>query len=67
MLERGSKITVYDGEQVELGEGTLLQKVEHPEMNLVVYECKEHLILARGEHWLKIAGKMTRIPRLKNI
>lgn len=64
-LTSGMKITVYDGARVELGEGTLLTKVEHPDMNLVVYECREHLILARGEHWLKLRGEMHRVPPLQ--
>ena len=58
---KGSKITVYDGNKVELGEGTLFRKAFYPEMNLTVYECEEHDILARGAHWLKFGGNTYRI------
>ncbi len=54
----GTKITVFDGRRVELGEGTLRRHEFQAERELTVYECEEHVILAKGDHYLKVDGKI---------
>lgn len=61
MLASGTHITVFDSAKNELGEGTLIRSQFHPDMGLTVYECKEHLILAKGIHWLKIGNELNKI------
>ncbi len=56
MLAPGAKITVYTAEKVELGEGTFLRKTEHADLGMTAYECREHTILAKGRHYLKIGS-----------
>jgi hypothetical protein len=57
-IKTGQKIVVFNGQQQELGEGTFVRLTRHEEMNLIAYECEEHTILARGEHLLRLDGKM---------
>jgi hypothetical protein len=58
-LKKGQKIAVYDGRRRELGEGTLIRVTQHSEMNMTAYECEEHTILAKGEHFIRIEGIWT--------
>jgi hypothetical protein len=60
-LQPGSKITVFDRLKNELGEGTLKRREFEAGRDLTVYECEEHVILAKGEHYLKVDGKTYRI------
>lgn len=50
----GKKIVVYDSQNVELGEGTFLSRSLIADRGVTVYECVEHVILAKGQHFLKI-------------
>lgn len=56
-LKQGLKIVVYDGTKIELGEGTLIAVCLHRDMNLTAYECEEHTILAKGDHYVRLHGK----------
>lgn len=57
MLKTGEKIIVYDSKKVELGEGTFLRQTFHGDLKMIAYECKEHTILAKGPHFLKVNGQ----------
>lgn len=57
-IKTGEKIVVFNGQRQELGEGTFIALTKHPELNLVAYECEEHTILARGDHYLQIDGEV---------
>ncbi len=63
-LRPGEKIAVYNYERQELGEGTFIRLTPHAEMNLLAYECEEHTILARGDHFLRVAGRLRFISGL---
>ena len=52
----GTKITVFDSGRVELGEGTLRRYEFQADRLLTIYECEEHVILAKGDHYLKVDG-----------
>ena len=58
MLQPGMKIVVYTDKKVELGEGTYVRTSTHPDMRMTVYECQEHTILAKGKHYLRVAGEL---------
>ena len=58
-IERGQKIVVLDGERRELGEGTFISRDRHGEMT--VYECREHTILAKGEHYVRVGGETHKV------
>jgi hypothetical protein len=58
-LKKGQKIAVYDERRRELGEGTLIRVTRHSEMNMTAYECEEHTILAKGEHFVRAGGIWT--------
>ncbi len=63
MLSVGDKITVYDLANAELGEGTFMRKSYLPDLKMTAYECKEHTILAKGVHFLKIGtGPKLKVP-----
>jgi hypothetical protein len=64
-LQQGMSITVYDSKRVELGEGTFLRKSWHPELKTTAYECREHTILAKGDHFVKIRGQTYSVRALK--
>lgn len=64
-LSEGQKITVYDSTKTELGEGTFIERNFMQAMNMTIYECREHAILAKGDHWLKLNGEMHFVPRVK--
>ena len=57
-LRAGLKIVVYTGRRVELGEGTFVRRTVHPDLNMVAYECEEHTILARGDHFIRLHGRL---------
>ncbi len=57
----GTKIIVFDQHRVELGEGTLVHREYEADRDLMVYECEEHVILARGEHYLEVAGVLYQV------
>ena len=61
MLQPGAKITVFDDQRVELGEGTFLRKTIVQDLKLTAYECREHTILAKGDHYLKVGGTISRV------
>ena len=56
-FETGAKITVYDHLRNELGKGTFKVREYQAERDLTVYECEEHVMLAKGEHYILVAGK----------
>ena len=58
VLPKGEVITVFTKERVELGDGTFLRSEYIAEMNTTVYQCKEHTILAKGDHYVRSAGQM---------
>ena len=60
-LQAGQRIVVYDTRKQELGEGTLLRQTVHGDMNLIAYECEEHTILARGDHYVRVSGELRQI------
>jgi hypothetical protein len=58
MMNVGDKIVVYDGQKVELGEGTFIRRTLHPDLRMTAYECNEHTILAKGAHYVKVRGRL---------
>ncbi len=60
-LSKGDKITVFDSQKNELGEGTYLSHEIISDLNLVAYHCEEHTILAKAKHWLKVRGEIQMI------
>lgn len=60
-FENGDKITVYDSTKTELGEGTLIKTEKISGLNMMVYECREHTILAKGTHFVLRAGSLYKI------
>lgn len=62
-LPPGTKIVVFDQHRVELGEGTLIRQEYEVDRELTVYECEEHVILAKGEHYLKVAGVLYHVAQ----
>lgn len=57
-LRAGLKIVVYTDRRVELGEGTFVRRTIHSDLNMVAYECEEHTILARGDHFIRLHGRL---------
>jgi hypothetical protein len=55
---RGQKIAIFNQKRQELGEGTFIRRTQHKEMDMTAYECEEHTILARGDHYLRVEGKL---------
>ena len=44
--------------RVELGEGTFLRRTVYVDLNMIAYECEEHTILARGDHFIRLHGRL---------
>ena len=57
-MVRGMHIVVLDKNHSELGEGTFEERSVVSASNLIAYECREHVILASGVHYVKINGEI---------
>lgn len=57
VINPGQKISVRNAQGEELGEGTFLQQTYHEDLDMTAYECEEHTILARGEHYVRVDGR----------
>jgi len=57
-IRRGQKIVVFNKQRQELGEGTFIRCTQHKDMDVVAYDCEEHTILARGDHYLRVEGQL---------
>lgn len=66
-LRPGLKIIVYTDRRVELGEGTFLRRTLHEDINMVAYECEEHTILARGDHFIRLHGRLQFVLAKNNL
>lgn len=54
----GQRIVVFNQKREELGEGTFIRRTHHKDMDMIAYECEEHTILARGDHYLRLEGQL---------
>jgi len=60
----GQLIVVYNKQREELGEGTLVRRTIHLDLEMVAYECEEHTILARGAHYVRVNGQLHFVQEL---
>lgn len=57
----GDKITVFDENRIELGEGTLIRVEALADIKMVAYECREHIILAKSTHYVRRADDFIKV------